>query len=41
MAETSLNSFNAGLDIHSARTKPAERVNLKAIAVMKKLGIDL
>ena len=36
-----LQSFSRDLEVHSAGTKPAERVNPKAIEVMKEVGIDL
>ena len=36
-----LQSFSRNLEVHSAGTIPAERVNPKAIEVMKEVGIDL
>ena len=41
MAHGFLQSFCRDLEVHSAGTKPAERVNPKAIEVMKEVGIDL
>ena len=41
MAHGFLQSFNRDLEVHSAGIKPAERVNPKAIEVMKEVGIDL
>ena len=41
MAHGFLQSFSRDLEVHSAGTKPAERVNPKAIEVMKEVGIDL
>jgi len=35
MAHGFLQSFNRDIEVHSAGTKPAERVNPKAIEVMK------
>jgi arsenate reductase len=36
-----LQSFDRGLDVFSAGTQPAARVNRHAIAVMQEVGIDL
>ena len=36
-----LQSFSRDFEVYSAGTKPAERVNPKAIEVMKEVGIDL
>ena len=41
MAHRFLQSFSHYFEVHSAGTKPAERVNPKAIEVMKEVGIDL
>ena len=41
MAHGFLQSFSRDLEVYSAGTKPAERVNPKAIEVMKEVGIDL
>ncbi len=41
MAHGFLQSFDKDLDVYSAGTKPAERVNPKAIEVMNEEGIDL
>jgi len=41
MAEAFLKSFDADLEIKSAGTKPAERVNPYAIRVMAEVGIDI
>jgi len=41
MAEGFLKSFNKNLDVYSAGTKPAERVNPFAIKAMKEFGIDI
>jgi len=41
MAEGFLKSFDDELEVFSAGTKPAERVNPFAVAVMKELGIDI
>ena len=41
MAHGFLQSFSRNLEVHSAGTIPAERVNPKAIEVMKEVGIDL
>lgn len=41
MAEGFLKSFDSTLEVHSAGTKPAERVHPKAVTVMQEVGIDL
>ncbi len=41
MAHGFIQSFNCNIDVHSAGTKPAHRVNPKAIEVMKEIGIDI
>ena len=41
MAHWFLQSFSRDFEVHSAGTKPAERVNPKAIEVMNEVGIDL
>lgn len=41
MAHGFLQSFDPELDVYSAGTKPAEKVNPKAIEVMKEVGIDI
>lgn len=41
MAEGFLKSFDGGLEVHSAGTRPSSRVHPKAIQVMGELGIDL
>ena len=41
MAHGFLQSFNRDLEVHSAGTKPADKVNPKAIEVMNEVGIDL
>ena len=41
MAEGYLKSFNNTLEVFSAGTKPAEKVNPKAVEVMKEVGIDI
>jgi arsenate reductase len=41
MAEAFLKSFDNGLEVYSAGTKPADRVHPKAIQVMKEVGIDI
>lgn len=41
MAEGFLKSFDDNLEVYSAGTKPAERVNPNAIRVMKEIGIDI
>ena len=41
MAHGFLQLFNRDLEVHSAGTKPADKVNPKAIEVMNEVGIDL
>ena len=41
MAHGFLQSFNLDLEVHSAGTKPADKVNPKATEVMNEVGIDL
>ena len=41
MAEGFLKSFDSKLEVFSAGTKPAERVNPFAVKVMKEIGIDI
>ena len=41
MAEGFLKSFDKNLDVFSAGTKPAEKVNLFAVKAMKDIGIDI
>lgn len=41
MAEGILKSFDQSLEVYSAGTKPADKVNPKAIQVMKEIGIDI
>jgi arsenate reductase len=41
MAQGFLQSFDNKLDVYSAGTKPAARINEKAVAVMKEAGIDI
>ena len=41
MAQALLSSVDSKLGVFSAGTEPAEKVNERAIAVMKELGIDL
>ncbi len=41
MAEGFLKSLDARLEVYSAGTKPAPRVNPHAITVMKEVGIDI
>lgn len=41
MAEGFLKSFDNNLDVYSAGTKPAERVNPFAVKAMKEVGIDI
>ena len=41
MAEGFLRSFDSGLEVYSAGTHPASRVNPFAVKVMKEVGIDL
>jgi arsenate reductase (thioredoxin) len=41
MAEGFLKSFDLNLDVHSAGTRPENKVSPYAIAVMKEIGIDI
>lgn len=41
MAEGFLKSFDENLEVHSAGTKPAEKVNPFAVKAMKEIGIDI
>jgi len=41
MAEGLLRSFDAGLEVYSAGTRPAERVHPAAIEAMAEVGIDI
>ncbi|HEY6626609.1 MAG TPA: arsenate reductase ArsC [Ignavibacteriaceae bacterium] len=41
MAEGFLKSYDKNLDVYSAGTKPAEKVNPFAIRAMKEVGIDI
>jgi arsenate reductase len=41
MAEGFLKSFDNGLEVYSAGTKPAEKINPYAVKVMKEKGIDI
>lgn len=41
MAHGFLQSFDPKLDVFSAGTKPAEKVNPRAVQVMKEVGIDI
>ncbi len=41
MAHGFLKSFNSKLDVHSAGTSPASRVNPLAVQVMREAGIDI
>ena len=41
MAEGFLKSFDNNLEVFSAGTKPAERVNPFAVKAMKEIGIDI
>ncbi len=41
MAEGFLKSFDKNLEVYSAGTKPAEKVNPFAIKAMKEVGIDI
>ena len=41
MAEGFLKSYDSALEVHSAGTRPAEKVHPFAIQVMKEVGIDL
>jgi arsenate reductase len=41
MAEGFLKSFDKNLEVYSAGTKPAEKVNPSAVKAMKEIGIDI
>ena len=41
MAEGFLKSFDQNLEVYSAGTKPAEKVNPFAVKAMKEIGIDI
>jgi len=41
MAEAFLASYDPRLEVHSAGSRPAERVNPYAVWVMDELGLDL
>jgi arsenate reductase len=41
MAQAFLASFDPSLNVFSAGTEPAEKINPKAVAVMGEAGIDL
>jgi len=41
MAEGYLKSFNKNLEVFSAGTKPAEKINPFAVKAMKEIGIDI
>lgn len=41
MAHGFLQSFNHDIEVHSAGTKPADKVNHRAIEVMNEVGIDI
>ena len=41
MAHGFLRSFDRDIDVHSAGTEPADRVNPRAIRVMEEAGIDI
>jgi arsenate reductase len=41
MAEGFLKSLDKNLEVHSAGTKPAEKVNPYAVKAMKEIGIDI
>lgn len=41
MAEGFLKSFDSELEVYSAGTKPADRINHYAIKAMKEVGIDI
>lgn len=41
MAEGFLKSFDKNLEVFSAGTKPAEKVNLFAVKAMQEIGIDI
>lgn len=41
MAHGFLKSFDDSLEVYSGGTEPAERVNPKAVEVMKEAGVDI
>lgn len=41
MAEGFLKSFDENLEVYSAGTKPAEKINPYAVKAMKEIGIDI
>lgn len=41
MAEGLLKSFDSELEVYSAGTNPSDKVNPKAVQVMKEIGIDI
>ena len=41
MAQGFLQSFDRSLEVYSAGTEPAARINEKAVAVMKEVSIDI
>jgi arsenate reductase len=41
MAEGFLKSFDSGLEVYSAGTNPAEKINPFAVKAMQELGIDI
>lgn len=41
MAEGFLKSFDSDLEVYSAGTEPADRVNPKAVKVMREVGVDI
>ena len=41
MAEGFLKSFDNTLEVHSAGTRPSDKVHPKAVEVMREVGIDL
>ncbi len=41
MAEGFLKSFDENLEVYSAGTKPADKVNPRAIQVMREVGVDI
>src|SRR5947207_15843071 len=41
MAAAFLKSFGPGLDVYSAGTEPAARINPHAIQIMREVGIDI
>jgi arsenate reductase (thioredoxin) len=41
MAQGILKSFDKKIEVYSAGTRPADKINEKAVAVMKEIGIDI